>query len=84
MSESESGSKSDPAQPDVPTTKVLGLWIDPLTKVGGHIDKSKLAKVGQTVRSLTKSVIKRVNMVTSSIYRTRSIIDLTGQKFGWC
>jgi hypothetical protein len=59
VSESESEHKVPSTK--VPSTKVLGIWIDPVTKVSGHIDQSTPAKVGQTVRFLTKRVIAQVN-----------------------
>jgi hypothetical protein len=43
------------------TTKISGLWIDPLTKVIHHQKKSDAATVGEAVSSLTRNVIKKVN-----------------------
>lgn len=43
------------------TTKMSGLWIDPVTRISGHLKRSTPATVRQAVRMLTGKVISKVN-----------------------
>ena len=46
-------------------TKTTGIWVDPLTVLSGSVPRGVSATVQQTVRHLTRDVVKNVNKVFS-------------------
>jgi hypothetical protein len=52
---------SDSSSSEGPTTKLSGLWIDPVARVNGAFRKSKPKTFSGTVRMLTSKVLEKVN-----------------------
>ena len=45
----------------VPTTRILGVWVDPMAKLRTKIPKSQPTRVGEVVGMLSDHVITQVN-----------------------
>ena len=43
------------------TTKITGLWIDPVSKVTGQVKRSEPISIRNTVNQLTENVLEKVN-----------------------
>ena len=43
------------------TTKITGLWIDPVSKVTGQVKRSDPISIRNTVNQLTEDVLEKVN-----------------------
>ena len=47
------------------TTKITGLWIDPVSKVTNHVKRSEPVSIRETVNQLTEDVLEKVNKTYS-------------------
>ena len=47
------------------TTKITGLWIDPVSKVTNRVKRSEPVSIRETVNQLTEDVLEKVNKTYS-------------------